>query len=62
MWQKAFILLIGVAILMLSLMAMIEYACDYAALIAPTVLALTESIHTRKEIFHSGHPTNIQHH
>jgi hypothetical protein len=24
--------------------------------------ALTESIHTRKEIFHSGHPTNIQHH
>jgi hypothetical protein len=24
--------------------------------------AQTESIHTRKEIFHSGHSTNIQHH
>ncbi len=24
--------------------------------------ALTESIHTRKEIFHNGHPTDIQHH
>ncbi len=24
--------------------------------------AVTESIHTRKEIFHSGHPTDIQHH
>jgi hypothetical protein len=23
---------------------------------------LTESIHTRKEIFQSGHPTDIQHH
>ncbi len=24
--------------------------------------AVTESIHTRKESFHSGHPTDIQHH
>jgi hypothetical protein len=24
--------------------------------------AMTESIHTRKEIFHSGHPADIQHH
>ena len=28
----------------------------------PLTLAVTESIHTRKEIFHSGHPTDIQHH
>ena len=24
--------------------------------------AVTESLHTRKEIIHSGHPTDIQHH
>ena len=24
--------------------------------------AMTESMHTCKEIFHNGHPTNIQHH
>ncbi len=24
--------------------------------------SVTESIHTRKEIFHNGHPTNLQHH
>jgi hypothetical protein len=27
-----------------------------------TFPALTESIHTHKEIFHSGHPKDIQHH
>jgi hypothetical protein len=29
---------------------------------AAATAGMTESIHTRKEIFHSGHPTNIQHH
>jgi len=27
-----------------------------------TVQALTESTHTRKEVLHNGHPTDIQHH
>ena len=40
MWQKAFILPIGVAILTLSLVEAIEYRFDYARLIAPTALVI----------------------
>jgi hypothetical protein len=37
---------------------------EHPGRVAPALVrwAVTESIHTRKEIFHNGHPTHIQHH